>query len=853
VTFPLNKLKAHVRIVEGSLEPSVLQTAELYLDQPTITKSRAAFKHAGIDLEHQLGRVSGDDDDSEACALMSLARLILSAANIPKTAASIIQLAHLGQALRESGKDFLRSEICMADLIATMITSSVTCPQPAAAASPMQRSSRSGGSSSGTGASERYVERAVQSQTGAFFFIDRVGNRNARIVIDDSSDSDTDDHVIIDDPDFDLVCRYVVREVLLELASAKLLRLSRFLEPVGNAQNRRSLSVRENELRESMLVAICNGIGGLNDGRTASAKVAASAFLSLRESDFSVHNSCSDFGLHVLGFMLSRAGVLNVGRLKCVKNFLRMEFYGWQRHDPSLTTGLIAMLPSHFEAVTAIDLDRFEVVQPQSSTSLYIETIDSMWQTLMALQPSNVVGVLAVDKIKAAATYAAAAASTGGAAAGSGSGAGGAQPPTSGLSAAAASHSGHVDADATKARVKKALQAILSDQPKRRFFAQMALKELDKDGCDADAIEISLGCPAMCIRGPNCPQLSSNTCVRVHDCSVARAMTPESMQPYVDRIKEARRSRSLSAKSASNSKSSASASQLSTKVSAGSGAVAPVVGPSKPSAASGASVSQVAASGSMKHKHAAVSSTQHPASTAAPISKSSRRQLVSGVIQAVAVESGGAGLTGQVRSLVKKHLHLAIQHAAEVATSTANRTSDVSVVESAIEQGNKSPKAGASSSKRRRNRKKQKSSQHVSASEQPQTLHLTQTAMASAAGAFAADSASARDSGKASDSAQTVVTSTNATGSGSHCASSAPPARPGHGHFWPPPLDFGSGYYWPGPPATYRQYAHLPPPSMAAGNYLPVGFSPAPASYSSAGHMPYHPNYPPPHLYSPAH
>ena len=305
----------------------------------------------------------------------------------------------------------------------------------------------------------------------------------------------------------------MVREVLIALSAVKLLKAC-VREPVVNAKGRRSLSVRENDLRHSMLSGVCNGIGGLNDGRPASAGLAASAFASLQIKDFSPHNTCSDFGLHVLGFMLSRARVMNVGRLKCWKNSIRMEFYGWQKHNPSLSTGMIAMLPGHFEAITNLDLKHFEVVLPQSSTSLYIESVESMWKSMLATQPHNVVGVIAVDVIKAASaattssttsrtnastmadvvkSITASARST----VQSSSGSNAAGVSDQALDDETASQLRLLAREAAKARIRDEIRRAQAVHPRRKIFAQLALKELNKSSCNVEAIETALTCPVM--------------------------------------------------------------------------------------------------------------------------------------------------------------------------------------------------------------------------------------------------------------------------------------------------------------------------------------------------------------------
>ena len=133
VTFPLNKLKAHVRIVNGTLVAEA-QLSDLFLDKKTISESRAAFKQVGVSLEHQSGRALSNDADSNACALMSLSRLIITAAKVPERATQD-HLVSLAACLRESGAEFLHEEDCMADLITTMITSSVQRSPSTAASS----------------------------------------------------------------------------------------------------------------------------------------------------------------------------------------------------------------------------------------------------------------------------------------------------------------------------------------------------------------------------------------------------------------------------------------------------------------------------------------------------------------------------------------------------------------------------------------------------------------------------------------------------------------------------------------------------------------------------------------------
>ena len=860
VTFPLNKLKAHVRIVDGTLVAEA-KLSDLFLDKRTIHDSRTAFKKVGVSLEHQSGRVSGNDADSDACALMSLSRLIITAAKLPERDATPCHLATLATALRESGAEFLQKEDCMVDLITTMITSSVQRPPATLASSRVNTRA-----AVGIGR-----ERAVRAQSGALFFIDRVGNRES-IVLDSSSDSESE----LDEIDYDLVCRYVVREVLIALSAASVKLLEpRVREPVVSAKGRRPLSVRENDLRQSKLSGVCNGIGGLNDGRPASAELAASAFASLRSKDFSAHNTCSDFGLHVLGFLLSRARVMNVGRLKCWKNSIRMEFYGWQKHNPSLPTGMIAMLPGHFEAITNLDLKHFEVVLPQSSTSLCIESVESMWKSMLATQPHNVVGVIAVDAIKAAsattttsrtnnASTMADVVKSGAAPARTAS----TQSP-SGSSAATGSENALLDAetasqlsllarDAAKARIRDEIHRLQSADPRRKFFARVALKELNKSRCNVEAIETALTCPVMCLRGAQCQQIASKACLRLHDCAVARSMSAENMQPIVKQIRMQHQSRLSAGRREPSSRTEPRPEEQSLRV---------ITGPSQTSLAgssdhvdAGKPTEQTqsvanAKQDSLSKQHKVSTNPQADASghlskkptRSSAISTPARRKIVSDTFEAVTVEFRD-DLPTNLRSLIKKHLHLAVQVAASSVASSFGAGAE-------SESDSQLQKASSSTSGRKRDDRSRREQNRRKKTVQAAAVISQQEATQPDSSSNANTASAASDSSNGSVAAPAQLSSPIASPQQPQEVTVGGGTRSDKPHFQADPFAFrqavSDGFLPSNGMHGYYSQNRRPMPQPF---YYPVGFSPV--DHLSAGAHGQMPFYPPPHypsFYSSSH
>ena len=341
--------------------------------------------------------------------------------------------------------------------------------------------------------------------------------------------------------------RRVVCEVISAMESDRIIRAAdQSLAASTTSRTSRQLNLRESAIRSDMLRAIADQVG-VNHAVsiTATAKAISSAFASLVSVDFRTHEQCSDFGLHVMGFLMKRAELINVGRLSCERVSVRMEFYGWAPHRISLPTGMMAMMPNHFEAILNINLQKIEFVVPQSSAALLTETVGSMWMSIMSKQSDDVVGMIALDEERTKAMKRKPQAPTT------------VNPTDSDLRPSAASQSAasalDISANAASSNLAltlrteievelRALAASSRSPSQKVFLTKIAEQLLATSNADLNALLCALraDAPVLCVFGSRCHR---DDCLRLHDERSLAALDPHGVQALSDRIRKQGRTR----------------------------------------------------------------------------------------------------------------------------------------------------------------------------------------------------------------------------------------------------------------------------------------------------------------------